>query len=151
MMKKSWVFKVSIFMLIIISGFAILRMTFIYSEYRIKNEIIESVHEHLDDFNRQSEKMMNGNMAIQEFRDFKVQKDMDFPEVINYYYKGKGFGSASIYYGVYYLPDDNVDSFFNGRLMKKDSDTWYYQENNSDNTMYLEKISRSFYYYKSTY
>jgi len=151
MKKKSWVSKVSIFILIIISAFAILRMTFIYSEYRIKNEIIESVQDHLEDFSSNSEKMLNGNMGSEEFRGFQVQKDIDFPKVVNYYYKGKGFGSASVYYGVYYVPDDNVDGSFRGLMEKKDGYTWLYQENNSDNTMYLEKISRSFYYYKSTY
>ncbi|HCW73616.1 MAG TPA: hypothetical protein DHM90_07310 [Clostridiaceae bacterium] len=151
MKKKSWVFKLSIFVLTIISAFAVLRLTFILSEYRIRNEIIESVHDHLDDFSSQSEKMMNGNMGREEFRGFLVNKDIDFPKVVNYYYKGKGFGSATIYYGVYFVPDDNVEGSFRGLLKKKDGDTWLYQENNSDNTMYLEKIGQSFYYYKNTY
>jgi len=126
-------------------------MSFIISENKIKNEIIESVNNSLDDFNSYSMKMMNEKTSSGEFKSFQVQRDPDYPDIINYFYKGKGIGSGTIYYGLYFVPDDDVDISFNGLLEKKDSDTWFYQEKNSDNTMYLERINKSYYYYKTTY
>ena len=151
MKKRAWVYKVVVFVLITISIYAFFRMYFIYSENKIKNEIIESVDDNLDGFNSYSMKVMNEEISSGEFEGFQVQKDHDYPDIINYYYKGKGIGSGTIYYGLYYIHDDDVERSFNGLLEKKDSDSWFYQENNSDNTMYLERINKSFYYYKTTY
>jgi len=151
MKKTAWLYKVLVFVFIIISIYAFFRMSFIISENKIKNEIIESVDDNLDEFNNYSMKMMNEKISTGEFEGFKVQKDPDYPDIINYFYKGKGIGSGTIYYGLYFVPDDDVDRSFNGLLKKKDSDSWFYQQNSSDNTMYLERISKSFYYYKTTY
>jgi len=151
MKKTAWVFKMLIFVLIVILIYFMFRMHFIYSEHKIKNEIIESVSGNIDEFTNYSVKIINEKISSGEFKGFQVQNDPDYPDILNYYYKGKGIGSASIYYGVYYIPDDNVELFFNGQLKKKDSDSWFYQENNSDNTMYLERIIKSFYFYKNTY
>jgi len=151
MKETAWVHKVVAFVFILILIYAFFRLSFIYSEDKIKNEIIESVNVNLDDFNSYSMKVMNEEISSGEFEGFKVQKDHDYPDIINYFYKGKGIGSGTIYYGLYFVPDDDVDSSFNGLLEKKDSDTWFYQEKNSDNTMYLERINKSYYYYKTTY
>jgi len=151
MKKTAWVHKVVAFVFILILIYAFSRLSFIYSEDKIKNEIIESVNINLDHFNSYSMKVMNEEISSGEFEGFKVQKDPDYPDIINYFYKGKGIGSGTIYYGLYFVPDDDVDISFNGLLEKKDSDTWFYQEKNSDNTMYLERINKSYYYYKTTY
>lgn len=151
MKTVKWISKVMGFLIItVISVYAFSRVFFVYSEHQIKNEIIEAVYDHLDEMNRYSVKMLNDNIGSGEYKDFKVQRDIDYPEIINYYYKGKGFGSATIYYGVYFIPGDHVDLAFSGLFKMKDTDTWYYEEDHSDKTMYLEKISESFYYYKNT-
>lgn len=148
---KTLIYKGLVFMMIISSVYAFLRISFLYSENIVKNKIIESVHDDPEGFSRYAKKMLSENISSGEFKDFQVKKDIDFPDVVNYYYEGKGFGSASLYYGVYYIPDDHVDGSFNGLFKEKDTDSWYYQEENSDNTMYLEKIGNSLYYYKNTY
>jgi hypothetical protein len=151
MKKTAWVIKVSVSLLVVLSIYALFRMSFIYTEHKIKNVIIDSVNNDLDDFTSYSMKMISEKISSGEMNDFQVQKDTDYPDVINYFYKGKGIGSGSIYYGFYYVPDDNVDVAFNSILEKKDNDSWFYQEKSSDNTMYLEKIKASFYFYKNTY
>ncbi|HSR05193.1 MAG TPA: hypothetical protein VLM88_11465, partial [Proteiniclasticum sp.] len=83
MKKTAWLYKVLVFVFIIILIYAFFRMSFIISENNIKNEIIESVHDNLDGFNSYSMKVMNDEISSGEFEGFQVQQDHDYPDIIN--------------------------------------------------------------------
>ncbi len=68
---------------------------------------------------------------------------------------GKGFASATSYYGFYYYENDEPVVMFNGHISNVEKsefipeDNGYtYTEKNSDNTYYTERISPCFYYYE---
>lgn len=75
--------------------------------------------------------------------------------VVDFRCGGSGFGSATSYYGFYYSPDNEPAGFFAGTSisgsfeLKPDGDGYSYQEENSDNRFYTEKITDCFYYYES--
>lgn len=151
MKKSNWASKILIFILIGISVYFAFRIQFIYSEKRLKNTIIESVIENIDEFNDYSQQLINKEITSGELKGFKVQRDIDYPNILNFSYAAKGLGSGNIYYGVYYIPDGMTDTYFSGKLNKKDNNSWFYSEENSDNTMYIEKIDNNYYYYKNTF
>ena len=88
-------------------------------------------------------------------RAIKGVTDIIYEEVVEVKCGGKGFASASSYYGFYYYDKDVPVVMFNGKI--SDSDTtnlltdnkgYSFQEKNTDNKYYTEKISPCFYYYE---
>jgi len=81
-------------------------------------------------------------------------------DVMDSHCGGKGFGSATSYYGFYYYGNDEPVVMFNGNISKVDESEFIadgkgfsYREKNidgtvSDNTYYTEKILTGFYYYE---
>lgn len=44
-----------------------------------------------------------------KFTNIKIKKDHKFPDIIDFDFAGRGFGNASIYYGFYYIRNDNAE------------------------------------------
>ena len=61
---------------------------------------------------------------------------------------GRGFGSASSYYGFYYT--ENERKMEDSGLTPK-GDGWVWREADGDNWCYTEKITENFYYYEEHY
>lgn len=97
----------------------------------------------------------SGKMSQEDFKkkftNINIKKDHKFPDVIDFDFAGRGLGSASIYYGFYYIKNDDIEKTFNKIFEKKDHDLWYFKEKNSDSSITIEKISPNWYYYKKTY
>lgn len=86
-----------------------------------------------------------------KFTNIKIKKDHKFPDIIDFDFAGRGFGNASIYYGFYYIRNDNAEKSFDKSFQKRTDDSWYFRKGNSDNSITIEKISSNWYYYKKTY
>ena len=138
--------------LLAVVGFILVgvRLHFISSERATKDQIITFVQDNLEDLKDFTDKQANQAALDPVFKNLPVQRQPDFPQVLDFSYGGKGFGSANIRYGFYYLEKDDVQSTFQDRLKQKDEKTWFYREGTSDNTTTIEKIADGFYYYKTT-
>lgn len=81
--------------------------------------------------------------------------DVRVGDVVDINCGGKGFGSATSYYGFYYNQKDEPVVMFNGNVYSdeliEEDNGYSYTENNSDNRYYTEKIITHFYYYEWHY
>ncbi len=75
--------------------------------------------------------------------------------IISFECGGKGFGSATSYYGFYYSENDEPIGIYFGTNIQGDfelmpnGNSYSYTEENSDNTYYTERIIKNFFYYES--
>lgn len=127
-----------------------LRLHFINSEKAIKAEIIEFVHDNVEDLKVFTSRQKDQATLDQAFKSLTVQRNPDFPDILDFAYEGKGFGSANTRYGIYYVEKDDVRAGFKDRLKETSPGIWAYRQGHSDNTMTLEKIADEFYIYKMT-
>ena len=114
-----------VFILVIISLFLGLRMWFIISENNIKKDIFKLVEKEEQILNEEVEKFkMTGREGLDIEKPFKLRfRNMEnFTEI---HYDGKGFGSATIYYGMLKGKREDIRNYFekynNGIDVKTDS------------------------------
>lgn len=127
------------------------RISFIISENKIHREIVSFVEENIEDLKKIS---TNKNLTNYEkeykLDKFEIIKDKNFNDILNFNYSSKGFSFSSSYYGFFYIPNNNINLYFDKEFIQKDN-KFNYKEEESDNTIYLEKIKDEFYYYKINY
>jgi len=73
-----------------------------------------------------------------------------FDQLIEFNCGGEGFGPETSYYGFYYTKQDAPVSALYPDLQPKGKG-WIYEEEDSDNTYYTEKIADHWYYYEEHY
>lgn len=127
------------------------RISFIISENKTHREIVSFVEENIEDLKKIS---TNKNLTNYEkeykLDKFEIIKDKNFNDILNFNYSSKGFSFSSSYYGFFYIPNNNINLYFDKEFIQKDN-KFNYKEEESDNTIYLEKIKDEFYYYKINY
>ena len=131
--------------------FSTIRAYFMYEDLKIEREISQAINDNkaeivsfIDDASH------NSNQKF-KYKSFDLRKFDKFPDLAKFDYKAKGFGSASIYYGFYYIKDDDLTLLGIKELVPKADGEYYYKEKNSDNELRLKKIEDEIYYFKETY
>ena len=83
--------------------FSTIRAYSIYEDWKIEREIRQAVKDDkaeivsfIDDANHSLDQKF-------EYKSFDLKKFDKFPDLAKFAYKAKGIGSASIYYGFYYI------------------------------------------------
>ena len=127
----------------------IFKTIFIIKENKTKKNIFNFVKtniEYLNDFVDENEdKKINTT-----FKGLKVQKNPDFPTILEFFYSGYGVEPSGVSYGIYYIPKSDIEKYFFGTLKKISDKSWGYKEKNSDNSIFIECIQGDFYYFKTT-
>ena len=76
-------------------------------------------------------------------------------ETIDVYCGGRGFGSATSYYGFYYSPDGLPKTSWRGSdfgivdEVKSEGNGYALRDSDDDNSYYTEKIRDNFFYYEA--
>ena len=117
----------------------------------------ESVAAFLNDNRSQLEdiadRQLSGDCSTTSIGSVKVEgvfRNSDGEEIVQFMCSGRGFVSASKYYGFYYSPSDTPAAFQNVdmKLEAKDG-TWTWHEGGSDNGGITKKITDGWYYYEA--
>lgn len=84
-----------------------------------------------------------------------IQEISRHEEGVSFFCGGRGFGSATSYYGFYYSSDGSPKDYWCGtsfgspEQLKPDGDGFSIKYSNNDNCYYTEKIIDNFYYYEA--
>ncbi|WP_296128464.1 hypothetical protein [uncultured Anaerococcus sp.] len=127
------------------------RAYFIYQDLKIEKEIRESLKDdkaEIVSFINDADSSLDQKF---KYKSFDLRKFDKFPDLAKFVYKSKGFGSASIYYGFYYIKDDDLTLLGLNKLEPKSDGEYFYKEKDSDNEIRLKKIEDEIYYFKETY
>lgn len=147
-MKRRKIFM-AIGLIIII--FSTIRAYFIYEDWKIEREIRQAVKDNKDDIVSFIDDASHNSNQKFKYKSFDLRKFEKFPDLAKFVYKVKGFGSASIYYGFYYIKDDDLTLLGIKEFVPKADCEYYYKEKDSDNEIRLKKIEDEIYYFKETY
>lgn len=131
--------------------FSTIRAYSIYEDWKIEREIRQAVKDDkaeivsfIDDANHSLDQKF-------EYKSFDLKKFDKFPDLAKFVYKSKGFASAAIYYGFYYIKDDDLTLLGLNKLEPKVDGEYFYKEKDSDNQLRLKKIEDEIYYFKEVY
>lgn len=127
------------------------RAYFIYQDLKIEKEIRESLKDdkaEIVSFINDADSSLDQKF---KYKSFELRKFDKFPKLAKFVYKSKGFGSAAIYYGFYYIKSDDLALLGLGELKSKSDGEYFYKEKDSDNQLRLKKIEDEIYYFKETY
>lgn len=127
------------------------RAYFIYQDLKIEKEIMQSVKNdkaEIVSFINDADSSLDQKF---KYKSFDLRKFDKFPKLAKFVYKSKGFASASIYYGFYYIKDDDLTLLGIKELEPKSDGEYFYKEKDSDNEIRLKKIEDEIYYFKETY
>lgn len=136
--------------LIVVCIISVIVFNSLLSNNLSKGEIVKLVEEYSD--------VILADIKENNFEDtlaIKGVTDVRMHNVIDIQCGGKGFGSATSYYGFYYSESDEPIVIFNGYISNVNGNElifenkgYFYSEMNSDNSYYTERISDGFYYYE---
>lgn len=115
--------------------------------YKNKYEIKKLVNSNLEFLN---ESIENKIYELEEVKDIRKWPLDDNGLYIDFYYKGYGIVSASIYFGFYYVSEDKPTGFQGyPHILTSKGKGWEWKESNGDNWYYTEKIADHWYYYEA--
>lgn len=141
-----WLLSIILIVLFIVLVF---KLVFMVKESKTKkainNFVISNVHD-LNSFIRKNE----GKRIEGTFKGVKVQTNPDFPKVVEFFYSEHGIAPSGVSYGIYHIPNGDIEKQFDGLLKKASDNTWEYKEKDSDNSILIEHIQDNFYYFKTT-
>ena len=109
---------------------------------------VEKNKEALNEF---SEAYFAGETQEEKFGDIEVNGIFGTdPEILQFFYSGKGIVPASVYYGFYYSPTDTPTTFqgYNYALTEVDDNEWEW-EAGGDNGGRIKKLDTCWYYYEA--
>lgn len=146
--KKNKFIKV---LLIFISIILVLIVFRKYNNYRVKNNIIKLVNNNLAFLNASIENDDYEKIyEIEGVEDIREYPLADKEVYIEFFSKGYGIVSSSIYKGFYYVSDDKPRGF-QGHSSKlvPEGKGWKWEQAGGDNWDYTEKIADHWYYYEA--
>ncbi len=73
----------------------------------------------------------------------------DNPACVEFMCGGAGFGPSTHYYGFYYSESDDLCAIFGGAELVAHGSGWLYEEENGDNSYYVEPLGNHFFYYEA--
>lgn len=144
--KRNKFFKISLLIIITISGILSVTQIQKYIRYSNKEKIINFVKSNLGALNENYDLALSfGEVETKESWSTTPQK-----VIVNFVTRGSGIVPSTIYTGFYFTSFDNPVGYEGSTYpLTKNEKGWEWKEEDGDNWYYTEKIDDYWYYYEA--